>query len=81
MPRIGNIYSLEPDLSILGSVIFGGLYLLAQRIMGISLSQMKLLRLLPYVITVIVLIITSIMDKKENQPPAALGTNYFREER
>lgn len=42
---------------------------------------MKLLRLLPYVITVIVLIITSIMDKKENQPPAALGTNYFREER
>ena len=71
----------RPDLSILGSVIFGGLYLLAQRIMGISLSQMKLLRLLPYIITVIVLIITSIMDKKENQPPAALGTNYFREER
>jgi len=28
-----------------------------------------------------VLIITSIRDKKENQPPAGLGLPYFREER
>ena len=26
-------------------------------------------------------IITSILDSKENQPPASLGLNYFREER
>jgi simple sugar transport system permease protein len=28
-----------------------------------------------------VLIITSIRNKRENQPPASLGLSYFREER
>jgi simple sugar transport system permease protein len=37
--------------------------------------------MLPYVVTIIILIITSIKDKKENQPPSALGLPYFREER
>ena len=37
--------------------------------------------MLPYVVTVIVLIFTSIRDRKENQPPQALGLPYFREER
>ena len=36
--------------------------------------------LLP-VITILVLIVTSIRNKRENQPPASLGLSYFREER
>ncbi len=71
----------KPALSILGSVIFGALYILAYRINGISSSQMNLIQLAPYVVTVIVLIITSVFDSKENQPPAALGLSYFREDR
>lgn len=71
----------KPDLSILGSFLFGALYIAPSVITGISFSQMKLLKLLPYVVTVIVLIVTSILDTKENQPPASLGLNYFREER
>lgn len=71
----------KPDLSILGSVIFGALYIVANYIVGISFAQMRLLKLLPYVITVIVLIVTSIIGKKETQPPASLGLNYFREDR
>ncbi len=71
----------KPDLSILGSFLFGALYIAPSVITGISFSQMKLLKLLPYVVTVIVLIVTSILDSKENQPPASLGLNYFREER
>ncbi len=71
----------KPDLSILGSIIFGALYIAPSIITGIDFSQMKLFKLLPYVVTVIVLIITSIINKKENQPPASLGVNYFREER
>jgi simple sugar transport system permease protein len=42
---------------------------------------MKVLKILPYVITVIVLIITSIVGKKGVQPPSSLGQSYFREER
>ncbi len=71
----------KPDLSILGSFLFGALYIAPSIMIGISFSQMKLLKLLPYVVTVIVLIITSMVNSKENQPPASLGVNYFREER
>ena len=36
--------------------------------------------MLPYIVTIIVLIFTSIRNKRENQPPASLGLSYFREE-
>ncbi len=77
------IFSMwKPDICILGSVIFGGLYILGYKITGLkSLGQQELIKLLPYVVTIIVLIITSMLDSKENQPPASLGLNYFREER
>lgn len=71
----------RPNLSILGSFIFAVLYILAFKITGISFSQMSLLKILPYVITIIVLIFTSIFGSKNVQPPASLGLNYFREDR
>ena len=37
--------------------------------------------MLPYLVTIIVLIFTSFRRKRENQPPAGLGQPYFREER
>lgn len=39
------------------------------------------LEMIPYIATIVVLIIMSIKKKKENQPPMALGNPYFREER
>ena len=62
------------------------LYLAGSRIptlLGIQLdiSATPLLQMLPYVVTIIVLIVTSVSKKRENQPPAALGLPYFREER
>lgn len=71
----------KPNLAVFGALLFGALYVAPNIITGISFSQMKLLKLLPYVITVIVLIITSIFGSKSVQPPASLGQNYFREER
>ena len=71
----------RPALSIAGSIIFGGLYIAYSYIGGITFAQIELIRMLPYVMTIVVLILTSIMDKKESQPPASLGLNYFREER
>lgn len=72
----------KPDLAILGSIVFGALYILGIKITGLStLGQQELIKLLPYIVTIIVLIITSIFGSKSVQPPAALGTNYFREER
>ena len=37
--------------------------------------------MLPYVVTIVVLIITSMRNKRESQPPASLGLSYFREDR
>lgn len=71
----------RPALSIVGSLIFGGLYIAVSYIGGITFAQIEIIKLLPYVVTIIVLIITSIFDKKGAQPPAALGVSYFREER
>ena len=71
----------RPALAILGSILFGFLYVIPTYIPGISVSAKKLFEMLPYVVTIIVLVITSMRDKKENQPPAALGLPYFREER
>ncbi len=76
----------RPHISIIGSALFGLLYLAGNRIptlLGIQfdMSVTKLLEILPYAVTTIVLIITSVSKKRENQPPAALGLPYFREER
>ena len=71
----------KPDLSILGSFLFGGLYILYIFIPGLSRSSQELFKMLPYVVTIIVLIMTSVRKKREDQPPASLGMNYFREER
>ena len=76
----------RPTLSILGSIVFGCLYIAGYYIPSIpgiklDMATTPLLKMLPYVVTVIVLIITSIRNKKENQPPTGLGVNYFREER
>lgn len=71
----------KPNISIIGSYLFGALYISAFVFGNISFSGREVLKMLPYIITIIVLIVTSMMNKKENQPPASLGLSYFREDR
>ena len=66
---------------IWGSYLFGILYWLYLYIGGLTRSSQELFKMLPYVATIVVLIITSVRSKKENKGPAALGLSYFREER
>ncbi|MCI5902673.1 MAG: ABC transporter permease [Blautia sp.] len=71
----------RPLNAIWGSVLFGALYILYLYIPGLGRSMQEVFKALPYLVTIIVLIITSFRKKKENQPPAGLGIPYFREER
>lgn len=71
----------RPTRSIWGAYLFGILYWLYFYISNLSRSTQELFRMLPYVVTIIVLIIVSLRRKRESQPPAALGLSYFREER
>ena len=72
----------RPDVGIVSSILFGGLYILYLFIpTGMNLAVKELYKMLPYIVTIIVLIITSMRNKRENQPPASVGLSYFREER
>ncbi|MBQ7101874.1 MAG: ABC transporter permease [Clostridia bacterium] len=71
----------RPNVSIIGSIVFGGLLIIHNYIPGLSFSGQEILKMTPYVVTIIVLIIISMRQKRENQPPASLGLSYFREER
>ena len=76
----------RPHISIIGSILFGALYLAGSHIptlLGIQLdmSATPLLQMLPYAVTIVVLIVTSVRKNRESQPPASLGLPYFREER
>ena len=70
----------KPNFSILGSILFGGL-LIAYNYINVTFEQQELIKMAPYVVTILVLIIISMRRKKENQPPASLGLPYFREDR
>ena len=73
----------KSDLGILASILFGGLYILYLYIpTGMEHMELKeLYKMIPYVVTLVVLIFTSMRNRREDQPPQSLGVNYFREER
>lgn len=71
----------KPVNAIWGSFLFGGLYILYIYLPGLTRATQELCKMIPYVVTIIVLILSSKRNKHENQPPASLGEAYFREER
>lgn len=74
--------SWNPIKAFLGAILFGGLSILGLRLqaMGVSVSQ-YLVDLVPYLSTIVIVVISSYKKGKEKQPPRDLGNSYFREER
>ena len=79
-------------LAIVGTLVFG--FFNTLRVSGSSLAAAfpgalgwlaavptQLYQALPFLITAIVLVATSVRDKQGSGQPASLGLNYFREER
>ncbi len=76
----------KPLNAIWGSYLFGMLYWLYQflpTLLGIAVPNYvtDLIQMFPYIVTIVVLVVTSLRKKREDQPPASLGLAYFREER
>lgn len=75
----------KPVMAIFGSFLFGALcnvYNYVHHFWSLGHdANRELFNLLPYVVTLLVLIITSMRKKREHQPPQGLGLPYFREER
>ena len=74
--------SWKPVNAIWGSFIFGALRVLKYYIpKTVFPFPNAFYDMLPFLITAIVLVITSIKQSKENNIPESCGINYFREER
>ena len=71
----------RPNISIFGSILFGGLFIVHNYIPNIDVSTQELIKMTPYLVTIIVLVATSMRKKRETQPPASLGLSDFREDR
>lgn len=70
----------NPIKALFCAFFFGGLNILGFRIQYLSISQ-NLLDMIPYIATIIVLVISTSGKSKKYAPPANLGEAYFREER
>lgn len=60
----------RPNISVFASFLFGGLYILYLYLpTGIEhMEYQELYKMIPYVVTLLVLVITSMRSKRENQP-------------
>lgn len=71
----------KPRKGIWGAYLFGMLFWLFFYIPDLTRRSMELFKMLPYLVTIIVLVVVSMRRRRENEPPAGLGIPYFREER
>ena len=70
----------SPLRGILVAAVFGGLMILRMYV-SIPGLPVQIYEMLPYLATILVLIITSARQSKEHSMPAGTGLNYFREDR
>ncbi len=70
----------NPYKALFGAYLFGGLSIIGFRLQQFNISQ-NLLDMLPYLVTIIVLVLSSVKQSKESAPPQGLSIPYFREER
>ena len=71
----------KPVNAIWGAYLFGTLYWMYFYSPNLTRSSQELFKCLPYIVTILVLIISSMRKKREQQAPAHLGLPYFREDR
>ncbi|NLI92987.1 MAG: ABC transporter permease [Peptococcaceae bacterium] len=72
----------NPYKALFGAYLFGGLDIIGFRLQGtgIVISQ-YVFDMMPYLVTIVILVIVSMKKDIRNAPPKALGEPYFREER
>lgn len=72
----------NPYRVMMGAFLFGGLDIIGFRIQkfDFNISQ-YIIDLLPYIVTIVILILVSVRKSHSGSAPASLGESYFREER
>lgn len=72
----------NPLRAIFGALLFGGMEALLPRLLAIGVdAPIYLMAMLPYVLTIAVLVFSSLSRKRRASEPMSLGRSYVREER
>lgn len=71
----------KPINAIWGAFLFGLLSWMYYYVPGLGRSTQELFKMIPYIVTIVVLVVVSMRKKKEYQAPKSLGLAYFREQR
>ena len=69
----------NPNRAILAALVLGGFSVLKYYVPQVIPSS--IFDMIPFLMTIVVLVVTSIRFSKENAQPKSCGVNYFREER
>lgn len=69
----------NPNRAILAALVFGGFSVLKYYVPQVIPSS--IFDMIPFLMMIVVLVVTSIRFSKENAQPKSCGVNYFREER
>ena len=74
--------SWKPIKALFGALLFGALSIVGFRlqVIGVNVSQ-YMVDMIPYVATIIIVILSTYKNRKEDMAPADIGKAYFREER
>lgn len=72
----------NPYKALVGAYLFGGLDIVGFRIQNTSIQiSQYLIDMLPYLVTIIILVIISLKKSSKNNAPKGLSIPYFREDR
>lgn len=72
----------NPMRALLGAYLFGALKIIGFQFQSYNIDvPIQFVDMLPYAVTVVVLVFVSIRKSRKNPPPGALSNPYFREER
>jgi len=71
----------SPYKALLGSLVFGTLSVLKFYTASVINIPSAVYNMIPFIATILVLVLTSVRMSREHAQPKGCGTNYFREER
>lgn len=76
----------DPVKALFGAYFFGAMRALGPKLQNVTIPVIgrvnsQFLDMLPYIMTVVMLVFITLRKKKEYQAPAHLGNSYFREDR
>lgn len=74
--------SWNPYKALIGAYVFGALDIVGFRMQGLNINiSQYIIDMMPYVVTIIVMVVVSAKKSTNSLPPKGLGVSYFREER